>query len=51
MHLVRGAAHLAEFERGGLELLEADLTDFKDRLTSENHTLKRALTDPRQGAL
>jgi formamidopyrimidine-DNA glycosylase len=47
IHLVRGAAALSEFERGGLEVLEADLDAFTERLTSENHTLKRALTDPR----
>lgn len=47
IHLVRGKAALSEFERGGLEVLESDLTAFSDRLTSENHTLKRALTDPR----
>ncbi|HEY7636770.1 MAG TPA: DNA-formamidopyrimidine glycosylase family protein [Gemmatimonadales bacterium] len=47
LHLVRGAAALAEFERGGLEVLETDLPSFSQRLTSENHTLKRALTDPR----
>jgi formamidopyrimidine-DNA glycosylase len=47
LHLVRGAAALSEFERGGLEVLETDLPTFTDRLTSENHTLKRALTDPR----
>jgi formamidopyrimidine-DNA glycosylase len=47
IHLVRGDAALSQFERGGLEVLDADLTAFKDRLTSENHTLKRALTDPR----
>jgi len=47
MHLVRGAGALSQFERGGLEVLETDLATFSDRLTSENHTLKRALTDPR----
>jgi formamidopyrimidine-DNA glycosylase len=47
IHLVSGKAGLQQFERGGLEVLEADLTAFADRLTSENHTLKRALTDPR----
>ncbi len=46
IHLLRGAAGLAEFERGGLEVLEADLPAFAQRLTAENHTLKRALTDP-----
>jgi formamidopyrimidine-DNA glycosylase len=47
IHLVRGATALGEFERGGLEVLETNLAAFKDRLSSENHTLKRALTDPR----
>jgi formamidopyrimidine-DNA glycosylase len=47
IHLVAGRAGLTAFERGGLEVLEADLSSFKERLTSENHTLKRALTDPR----
>jgi formamidopyrimidine-DNA glycosylase len=47
IHLVRGATALGEFERGGLEVLETNLAAFRDRLTSENHTLKRALTDPR----
>src|SRR5581483_7729563 len=32
---------------GGLEVLEADLPAFRAALTRENHTLKRALTDPR----
>jgi formamidopyrimidine-DNA glycosylase len=47
IHLVAGEAGLAPFQRGGLEVLEADLASFAERLTSENHTLKRALTDPR----
>jgi formamidopyrimidine-DNA glycosylase len=46
IHLVRSAAGLIEFERGGLEVMEADLPAFAERLTAENHTLKRALTDP-----
>ena len=46
IHLVRGSAGLAEFERGGLEPLETDLPTFASRLLRENHTLKRALTDP-----
>jgi formamidopyrimidine-DNA glycosylase len=46
IHIVRGAAGLADFDRGGLELLDSDLTTFAERLTRENHTLKRALTDP-----
>jgi formamidopyrimidine-DNA glycosylase len=47
IHLVSGEAGLAEFGRGGLEVLETDVANFGQRLTSENHTLKRALTDPR----
>jgi formamidopyrimidine-DNA glycosylase len=47
LHLVRGEAALAEFDRGGLEPLETSLAGFRDRLVSESHTLKRALTDPR----
>lgn len=47
IHLVAGKGALQQFERGGLEVLEADLASFRERLTSENHTLKRSLTDPR----
>ncbi|HEU4682434.1 MAG TPA: DNA-formamidopyrimidine glycosylase family protein, partial [Gemmatimonadales bacterium] len=47
IHLLAGEAQLADFDRGGLEVLETDVTSFARRLTSENHTLKRALTDPR----
>jgi formamidopyrimidine-DNA glycosylase len=47
IHLVRGADQLRGFERGGLEVLDAELDEFARRLRSENHTLKRALTDPR----
>src|SRR5688500_9628730 len=46
IHLLRGGEGLADFERGGLEVLAADLPTFAERLTRENHTLKRALTDP-----
>jgi formamidopyrimidine-DNA glycosylase len=47
IHLVEGEAGLQPFERGGLEVFDADLEAFAARLVSENHTLKRALTDPR----
>lgn len=47
LHLVRGRDALAEFQRGGLEVLDASLDAFAARLRSENHTVKRALTDPR----
>ena len=47
IHLVQGEAALAAFDRAGLEVMTASVTDFNARLRSENHTLKRALTDPR----
>jgi formamidopyrimidine-DNA glycosylase len=47
LHLVEGEAGLASFDAGGLEVLDADLDAFRHALTRENHTLKRALTDPR----
>ncbi len=47
LHLVRGVEGLAPFNRGGLEIAEADLQAFGRTLRRENHTLKRALTDPR----
>jgi formamidopyrimidine-DNA glycosylase len=47
IHVVHGAETLTAFERGGLEVLESDRPSFAARLRSENHTLKRALTDPR----
>ena len=46
LHLVRGEAALAEFDRGGLEVLEASPEQFREALLRENHTVKRALTDP-----
>jgi formamidopyrimidine-DNA glycosylase len=47
LHLVKGRSALAAFDRGALEVLDSSLGAFKERLTSENHTLKRSLTDPR----
>jgi formamidopyrimidine-DNA glycosylase len=47
MHLVRGEDALRQFDRGGLEVLSASLAELAARLRSENHTLKRALADPR----
>jgi len=46
LHVVRGRSHLAGFDRGGLEVLDITLEEFRDRLILQNHTLKRALTDP-----
>ena len=47
LHFVHGEAALAEFDRGGLEVLTAKRAQFSEALTRENHTLKRSLTDPR----
>lgn len=47
LHLARGEAALAEHDPQGLEVLEADAAGFRHVLRRENHTLKRALTDPR----
>jgi formamidopyrimidine-DNA glycosylase len=47
IHLVRGESALEQFRRGGLNVLDITETEFADRLRSESHTLKRALTDPR----
>jgi formamidopyrimidine-DNA glycosylase len=46
LHLVRGEVALAALDRGGLEPLEATAAEFEAALRRENHTLKRALTDP-----
>ena len=47
LHIVRGEAALAAHNPGGLEVLEADESQFRSALVQENHTLKRSLTDPR----
>src|SRR3979490_1237586 len=47
LHVVAGEAGLSALDPGGIEVLEADLATFSTVLTSANHTLKRALTDPR----
>ena len=47
LHVVRGQAGLEEHRRPGLEIFAIDGETFRERLLSENHTLKRALTDPR----
>jgi formamidopyrimidine-DNA glycosylase len=46
LYLVRGEADLASHDPGGLELLTSTAAEFGAALTRENHTLKRALTDP-----
>jgi formamidopyrimidine-DNA glycosylase len=47
LHVVAGADGLAAHDPGGLEPLDASAEDFAAALRTENHTLKRALTDPR----
>jgi len=47
LHVVAGEEGLSALDPGGLEVLESDLQRFTAILTSANHTLKRALTDPR----
>jgi formamidopyrimidine-DNA glycosylase len=47
LHAVASADALGGHDRGGLEILSADVDAFRAALVRENHTLKRALTDPR----
>ena len=47
LHLLRGRDALAAHDPGGIEPLDADLASFARVLRGSNHTLKRALTDPR----
>lgn len=47
IHVVKGEAALAQFYRGGLEVMSATFEQFRERLVLESHTLKRTLTDPR----
>jgi formamidopyrimidine-DNA glycosylase len=47
LHLVAGRQALQSLDPGGLEVLECSLAEFSERLVLRNHTLKRALTDPR----
>ena len=46
LHCIRGRAALDAFDMGGLEILDTDAVSFAQRMRRENHTLKRALTDP-----
>jgi formamidopyrimidine-DNA glycosylase len=46
LHLVRGEEAVAAFDSGGLEVLEATFDSFAAAIRRENHTIKRALTDP-----
>ncbi len=46
LHIVQGRAALQAYDPGGIEVLQADLETFSTVLVRDNHTLKRALTDP-----
>jgi formamidopyrimidine-DNA glycosylase len=46
LHLVSGEEALRSFDAGGIDVFSADLDSFRAVLKAENHTLKRALTDP-----
>jgi formamidopyrimidine-DNA glycosylase len=47
LHILLGEESLRSFDAGGIDVLSTDLATFRATLTAENHTLKRALTDPR----
>ena len=47
LHLFEGEASLRSIDPGGIDVLSSDVNSFRDALTAENRTLKRALTDPR----
>jgi formamidopyrimidine-DNA glycosylase len=47
LHIVSGEAGLWALDAGGIDVLSSSLAEFADVLRSDNHTLKRALTDPR----
>ena len=47
LHIVRGDDGLRQLDPGGIDVLASDIDAFRVALTHENHTIKRALTDPR----
>jgi formamidopyrimidine-DNA glycosylase len=47
LHVIETEAGLKDLDPGGREVFDLTLKEFSDILQSENHTLKRALTDPR----
>ena len=47
LHLLQGEEALRSIDPGGIEIFSSDLNTFREALSAENHTLKRALTDPR----
>jgi formamidopyrimidine-DNA glycosylase len=47
LHILSGEESLRSLDPGGIDIFSSDLNSFRAVLTTENHTLKRALTDPR----
>lgn len=47
LHVISGEQNLVSLDAGGVDVFAASLDSFRTVLTAENHTLKRALTDPR----
>jgi len=47
LHILSGEDNLRSIDPGGIDVFESDLDSFRTALSTENHTLKRALTDPR----
>ena len=47
LHVIKGEENLQTLDAGGIDVFASDLRTFRSVLTAENHTLKRALTDPR----
>ena len=47
LHVLKGEDSLRSVDPGGIDIFTSDLNSFRAALTSENRTLKRALTDPR----
>jgi formamidopyrimidine-DNA glycosylase len=47
LHVLEGEDSLRSLDAGGIDIFSSDLNSFRATLSAENHTLKRALTDPR----
>src|SRR6202040_3970110 len=47
LHVLTGEEGLRSIDSGGMDIFTSDLSSFRNALTAENRTLKRALTDPR----
>jgi formamidopyrimidine-DNA glycosylase len=47
LHILKGEEALRAIDPGGIDIFSSDLNSFREALTIENRTLKRALTDPR----